>query len=208
MDRMLLGVFDGAPAAPWVLTLLVSRTARPDAADVEDTPTLEGLFRRHHGDVRRMVARLLGPGACPLDVEDLVQQVFVAVHGALPRFRGDAKPTTWLYGIASRTVLGYLRSRRRHRRMVESLEAMVEVQPSTTSNPEDDVLRRRALHRVWRALMTIKPKKRVVFILYEVEGLSGAEIARALEVKPATVHTRLYHARRELDAALDSEDFV
>lgn len=164
--------------------------------------TLESLFRDHVGDVHRIVARLLGPAASDSDVDDLVQQVFVAVHSALPRFRGDSKVTTWLYGIATRTVLGHLRSGRRHRRMVETLEAMTALLPAATAHPEDEAERRDSLRRVWRALMSIKPKKRVVFLLYEVEGLTGREIAEALDIRPATVHTRLYHARKELDAAL------
>lgn len=168
--------------------------------------SLEGMFRRHATDVYRIVARLLGPGASASDIEDLVQQVFVAAHGALPRFRGDCKPTTWLYGIATRTVLNHLRGRRRHRRMVESLEAMAEVLPSTTEDPESEVARRQSVQRIWQALMLIKPKKRVVYVLYEVEGLTGREIAEALRIKEATVHTRLYHARRELDTALAGKE--
>lgn len=184
-----------------VLASAVFERLRRVAAPAEG-PTVEELFRNHSDDVHRIVARLLGPGAAPADVEDLVQQVFVAVHRALPRFRGDSKPTTWLYGIASRTVLGHLRGRRRHRRMVETLEAMQAVAPAATAHPENEAAQRQALHRVWRALMSIKPKKRVVFILFEIEGLTGKEIADALDIKEATVHTRLYHARRELDAAL------
>lgn len=167
--------------------------------------TLEGLFREHAPDVHRIVARLLGPGASSADIEDLVQQVFIAVHGALPRFRGDSKATTWLYGITTRTVLTHLRGRRRHRRMVEALESMAQVLPPKNVDMETEVAHRQSLQTVWRALMQIKAKKRVVYVLYEVEGLSGKEIAAALQIKEATVHTRLYHARRELDAALLSQ---
>lgn len=189
-----------ALGGPW-LSSLVDPGVR-ERARLERTPTVEELFRRHSDDVRRIVARLLGPGAAPSDVEDLVQQVFVVVHGALPRFRGDSKPITWLYGIASRTVLTHLRGRRRHRKMVASLEVMTDLLPTATEHPETEASRRQALNRVWRALMTVSAKKRVVFILYEVEGLTGREIAEALQIKEATVHTRLYHARRDLDAAL------
>lgn len=175
--------------------------ARPRTSEL----TLEGLFRDHAPDVHRIVARLLGPGASPSDIEDLVQQVFIAVHGALPRFRGDSKATTWLYGITTRTVLNHLRGRRRHRRMVEALEAMTQVLPAKGADLEQEAAHRQALQHVWRALMQIKAKKRVVYVLYEVEGLSGREIAAALQVKEATVHTRLYHARRELDAALQAQ---
>ncbi len=190
----------------YVFASALGESDTPRAASARDGLTLEKLFRDHVDDVHRIVARLLGPAASDSDIDDVVQQVFLAVHSALPRFRGDSKVTTWLYGIATRTVLGHLRSGRRHRRMVETLEAMTQVLPSETAHPEAQAERREALQRVWRALMQIKPKKRVVFLLYQVEGLSGREIAEALDLRPATVHTRLYHARRELDAALAREE--
>ncbi|MCK6550764.1 RNA polymerase sigma factor [Myxococcota bacterium] len=168
-----------------------------------DPPTLEALFRAHVDDVHRIVARLLGPGASAADVEDLTQQIFLAVHRALPSFRGDSKPTTWLYGIASRMVITHLRNRRRHRRMIERLESEVlELPRAEPASAERRLAEREELRRVWSCLMELDPRKRVVFMLYELEGLSGKEIAEALELAEATVFTRLYHARRELLARL------
>ncbi len=163
--------------------------------------TVERLFRDHGEAVYRIVARLLGPTAPRADVEDLTQQVFVAAYGSLSRFRGEAAPSTWLYGIASRTVLRYLRSWRRHRRMIEALESIAE---PAVPQPDQVIGDREVLGRVWSCLLRIKPKKRLVYLLHEVEGLSGKEIAAALDVKEATVWSRLHHARRELDAMLEA----
>jgi RNA polymerase sigma-70 factor (ECF subfamily) len=178
----------------------VGRGAGSVEAVAEVAPTLEELFRRHAEDVHRLVWRMLGPGASRADVEDLAQQIFLAVHKALPRFRGESKPSTWLYGIATRTVYRELRSRTRHRRMVGALEAAIATAAPPVEHPLDQRLE---LIRVWRCLLQIKPKKRVVFVLHEIEGLSGKEIARALQLPEGTVHTRLYHARRELMALLE-----
>lgn len=167
----------------------------------EARPTLDALFRAHADDVHRIVRRLLGPGASEADVDDLVQQVFLAAHRALPRFRGDSKTSTWMYGIASRTVLHHLRSRRRYRAMIDRLEAVEWPVDCSEKRIED----RDELRRVWRALMRINPKKRVVFVLHEIEGLSGPEIATMLEVKEPTIRSRLHHARRELMAELAKE---
>lgn len=163
--------------------------------------SLEALFRAHSDDVRRLVGRLLGPGASRADVEDLVQQVFLHAQRALPRFRGDAKPYTWLYGIATRTVYEELRKRGRHRRMLSAVEAMAGVSELGVVSGDGEA--RAELARVWRALMKLDAKKRVVFLLHEVEGMSGREIAEALSIKEGTVHTRLHHARRELLGWLD-----
>src|SRR5688572_13322193 len=117
--------------------------------------TLEGLFRQHADDVHRIVRRLLGLGATEADVDDLVQQVFLAVHRALPSFRGESKTSTWIYGIASRTVLNHLRSWRRYRVMVARLEE----DPWPVERPDRQLESRDELRRVWRCLMRIKAKK-------------------------------------------------
>jgi RNA polymerase sigma-70 factor (ECF subfamily) len=163
--------------------------------------TLDALFRKHADDVHRIVRRLLGPGATEADVDDLVQQVFLAVHRALPRFRGESKTSTWIYGIASKTVLHHLRGRRRYQVMVARLEA-----DPWPIQPERQLESRDELRRVWRCLMQIKPKKRVVFVLHEIEGMSGPEIAEMLSTSEATVRSRLHHARRELMALLAKEE--
>jgi len=178
-----------------------ARPAQSEDAIGSEPPSLEGLFRSHADDVFRIVARLMGPGAGDADIEDVTQQVFVAAQRALPRFRGDSTPLTWLYGIATRVVLTHLRSIRRHRRLVGALEAV----PPASLDMQRHVEQREELRRVWRVLMRIKPKKRVVFVLHEIEGRSGREIAEALEIKEATVWSRLHHARRELVAGLRKE---
>lgn len=178
------------------------------ARDVSDGPKavldVDVLFRRHAARVYRMVASLVGPGASDEDVEDLTQEVFLTAHRALPRFRGESKVETWLYGIASRVVLTNLRSWRRHRRLKRALEA----EPTQAVGPdiERSAVHRQELWRVWRCLMGIKPDKRIVYLMYEVEGMSGKEIADALRIKEATVRTRLFHARRELAEALKRKE--
>lgn len=163
------------------------------------------LFRRHFEDVYRIVARLLGPGASDADIEDVVQQVFLQAHRSLPGFRGDSKTSTWLYGIASRVVLTQLRSWGRQRRLERAVEAEL-ASAYDARSPERAAADRQALARVWRALMKIKPKKRVVYVLFEIEGMSGEQIAEQLEVPVSTVWTRIHHARRELDRLLAKED--
>lgn len=172
---------------------------RQDAVPASEL-TLETLFRRHADDVHRMIRRLLGPGATEADVDDLVQQVFLHAHRALPRFRGESKTSTWLYGIATKTVLNFLRGRRRYRAMVERLDTAPALDRSDRRLEDRDELR-----RVWRCLLEIKPKKRVVFVLHEIEGLSAPEIAAMLDVGEPTVRSRLHHARRELMALLAEE---
>ena len=163
-------------------------------ARAEPALTIEILFERHGNQVFGIVASLLGPGASRADAQDVTQQVFMAAHKALPSFRGESAPLTWLYKIASRMVIEHLRTWRRQRRLAAALEA----EPVSRTNLEDVVSQREQLRHLWRALMKIKPKKRIVYVMYEIEGFSGKQIAEVLDLPEATVRVRLLHARREL----------
>ncbi len=176
-----------------------------EASAAASRPTIEGLFRQHGRDVYRIVRRLLGPQASAADVDDLSQQVFLAAHKDLPRFRGDAAPRTWLYGIATRVVLMHFRSWRRRLAALAAFADATRVTEAPPPTPDATFAERQELARVARGLEALKPEKRVVFVLHEVEGLSGKEIAAILSIPEATVFTRLYYARRELLAALARE---
>lgn len=180
---------------------LFARLSRGAAGEAEQR-TLERVVREHSDDVHRIVRRLLGPAANEADVDDLMQQVFLAAHRGLPHFRGESKMSTWLYGIASRTVLHYLRGRRRHRRLVAKLEE----QPSAVHRTEGQLESRDELRRVWRCLLELSPKKRVVFVLHEIEGFSGPEVAEMLAISEATMRSRLHYARSELGTLLGIEE--
>lgn len=182
----------------------IERAGRGTAAAREPL-TVDALFRAHGKDVYRIVRRLLGPGASPADVDDVTQQAFIAAHRDLSRFRGESTPMTWLYGIASKTVLMHLRSWRRRQRMIAAFAEQWLVEGRQEQSAETALAQRQELERVWRCLEKIKPKKRIVFLLHEIEGLSGKEIALALEIPEATVFTRLFHARKELIAGLKKE---
>ena len=158
--------------------------------------TVDALFRDYSADVYRIVGRLLGQGATPADVQDVTQDVFLAAHRSLDRFRGESKPLTWLYGVASHVVLNYLRSRRRHARLVAALET--EHRRPSAEDPHREIENRDQLRQVWRCLMDLSPDKRMLFVLHEVEELSHRDIAHMMGIKENTVRTRLFRARRAL----------
>ena len=188
---------------PLALATALGGDAAAPAVAPAARPTLEQLFERHAHDVGRLVTRLLGPGASRADAEDLTQQIFLAAHRALPRFRGESKASTWLYGIATRLVYREIRGWTRRRRMIATLEQMMTMSPSATEPHDRAVEQRQELARVWRHRLDIDAKKRLVLILHDLEGLTGPEIAQIMDLKEPTVHTRLYHARRELMARLE-----
>ena len=171
-----------------------------DASTTRPSLTLELIFQQHAQTVTRIIARLLGPGASEADVDDLCQQVFIAILRALPKFRGDSALTTWIYGISVRVVLQHLRGRRRYREMIDRFKATP--LPPPPPGVDETIEQRRAIERVWSVLLEMKAERRVVFVLSEIEGLTADEIARALEISEAAVRSRLRRARAELDRKL------
>jgi RNA polymerase sigma-70 factor (ECF subfamily) len=153
-----------------------------------------GSFYLEHVEfVRRVVARLLGPNG---DVNDLVQEVFLVALRKRVDFAGRAAPSTWLYGIARRIVMA-ARRRARLRRFF-GLDTASDCAHERT--PQQIFEHRESSQRLYALLDRISDKKRTVFILHEIEELSGETIARIVGCPLKTVWTRLHHARRELQA--------
>jgi RNA polymerase sigma-70 factor (ECF subfamily) len=148
------------------------------------------LYRAHFDFVHRVARRLGTPEA---EAEDVVHDVFVVVHRKLDTFEGG-RLTTWLYRITANVVSDRHR-RRRVRRAFEALRVWVGAEPD--ESPEQYAERRSAGRAVERVLERMSPKKREVFALFELEGLSGEEIAERVGCPVGTVWTRLHHARRD-----------
>jgi RNA polymerase sigma-70 factor (ECF subfamily) len=132
------------------------------------------------------------------ELEDACQEVFLVVHARLAEFEGRSSLRTWLYGIAVRVALNF---RRKLGRRQEELEA---VPPEGLAEPEQHELtvRRETLTLIERALAELDPDKREVFALYELEGMTMAEVASTLALPENTALYRLYAARDELRARL------
>jgi RNA polymerase sigma-70 factor (ECF subfamily) len=201
-----------ATALPVVLPVVAPRPTRAQAAASEDdgvvrraasgdAEAFRTLFVRHRSDVARLVYRMLNG---PSDLDDVVQEVFVQVFRSLKDFRGQSKFSTWLHRVTVNVVLMHRRSARS--RPVFTEEAPNElVADEGQSLPDEDADRRERMRAFQRLLARLADKKRVVFILHELEGLSPAEIADVVGAPVLTVRTRLFYARRELEAMLPEE---
>ncbi len=181
----------------------VRRQAR--LASVEAAPLdLAEVYRRHADDVGRWAARLAGPRA---DVEDLVHEVFLVVQRRLREFRGDAKLTTWLYEITVRIV----QQRRRRERWRRLLRERTAGGRDTADGPDElarvpadqptaleALERREATATLYAILDGVAEKYRTVLILFELEGLSGQEIAAITGTTLNNVWVRLFRAREKV----------
>ena len=141
-----------------------------------------------------------------VDAEDVVHQVFVKLPEIAPSYDGRANCRGWLCGIAVRLAMRHRRGAGRFRRMLGSFAHTLVGR--TSRDPEREAMGSQDMSALERALAALSEKKRVVFLLVEVEGLTAEDAARALGIPAATARTRLFHARKELQAALQEEGEV
>lgn len=130
------------------------------------------------------------------DAEDLAQEVFVVVARRMETFDGR-NLAGWIFRIASLTA-----KRNRRRRWFKYLFARRDDVPLESfewvgSGPAETLERREAQQQLAGVLAQMSEKLRTSFVLFEIEGYSGEEIAALLEIPVATVWTRLHHARRD-----------
>jgi RNA polymerase sigma-70 factor (ECF subfamily) len=152
-----------------------------------------GLHRRYHGTAVSVLRRL---GVPPSQLEDACQDVFVDVFHYLPRFRREADFRTWLYRIC----VSRARTARRRAKLAAVLGTLL---PFAGSGGNETIEGGQASRQLSRALDRLSEAERLVFVLFELEGLSGKEIADVIERPQATVFRRLHDARQHFKTALE-----
>jgi RNA polymerase sigma-70 factor (ECF subfamily) len=166
------------------------------------TDPLVELYARHASDVKRWARRLAGPSA---DLEDLLHDVFVIALGRRFTLGGEGSIKTWLFRITHNVV-----SRRRRRSIVRSLlfgrhQDEIAAAAASPSTPYEEIERRERHLRLYRALDALPDAYRTALILYEIEGLSGEEVAQLTGISLGTLWVRLHRGRAKLSACLSAE---
>lgn len=171
------------------------------AAASGDRHAFSELYQRHLDAVFALLTRLIGPVP---ERDDLIQQIFLDVHRALLRFRGDAAFSTFLHRIVVNVACEHLEQRRRARGRREPLEdRQLDALVAPGASPEDRVHHRGQLARVFTLLEELSPKRRAAFVLVAIERLPLEEAAALLDINAAAVKQRVLEARRELSRTLE-----
>jgi RNA polymerase sigma factor (sigma-70 family) len=160
--------------------------------DYEFEPAFERFYREHYAFVWRSARRMLA-GAGDDQVEDVIQDTWIAAYRRFESFNGQCRPTTWLFGILRNVARNHGRGERRRIRRVNAF-VVHEREQVRESGGSTGLLARSLLEKF---LGTLDDDKRAVFVLAELEGHSGREIAEALRINSNTAHSRLRAARRE-----------
>jgi RNA polymerase sigma-70 factor (ECF subfamily) len=164
----------------------------------EQAERLSGLFDDHADRLYR-IARRLVPHAD--DALDLVQDTFLRAAGSPASIpRGVQGEEAWLVRI----LVNVRRDqwRREQVRKRHDVETRQSVAPER--DPEQAIVIRTI---VWRALDVLSPRRRAVVVMYELEGLSVAEIASVIGINAVTVRWHLARGRRELAKQIKLEEF-
>ena len=165
------------------------------------------LVRRYQDRVYRLVRRIVGD----LEAEDALQETFISAWRALPRFKGDAAFSTWLYRIATNAALMRLRKRRPD---VVSLDAPLkdsEGEATTiaqeirdwSATPDEELIDDETREAMEEAIAALPDDWRVAFLLRDVEEMSNTDAAAALEVSVPAFKARVHRARLFLRDRLD-----
>ncbi len=197
---------------------------KPDA-DPQD-PTDEELVERvQAGDTRafdvlvtRYKAKIYGTlyhmTSNHEDAADLLQDTLIRIFKAIPRFRRDARFSTWVYKITVNGAINFQRSSKRRDRQTFSLDEMDLDKPEEDSlkdlvsselriNEEDREDRVRRLQVILNeAIQSLSEHHRAAVVMHDVQGMTHAQIAEILDVPEGTVKTRLFHAHRLLQKKL------
>lgn len=165
-----------------------------------DTAALGALYDRHGAQTAGFLRRILktsGP-----EVFDLLQATFLEAQQSARRFRGHSRVSTWIMGIAANIASHHTRGEQRRRRAEFVLTAEPEIRVKT---PGDEVESRQLLLRLSAGIDALPSELRVVYVLCELEEVTGKAAARALHMSEPMLWRRLHDAKVFLRQFIDGE---
>lgn len=179
-------------------------------AQAGDDSAFEELITRHKKTLYGAIYHMTSNHE---DASDLLQDTLMRAYRALPRFRADAKFSTWIYRIALNVTINFLRQARNRARKLSlddlDMDAveMLMLEDSTGGNtkkqPEEREQELRELQLILnQAIQELSEKHRTVVVMHDIQGKTHMEISQILKVPEGTVKTRLFHAHKILQKKL------
>lgn len=191
-----------AESVPLLERLLLRRLQRGDARAFQE------LVRRHQDRVFSICLRMLGDAS---EAEDICQDVFLAVHRHLPRFRGDSRLSTWIFRVTRNHCLNRLKYLERRGSdgdaALDRLDAgaLSSALVTAPEGPERALLAAEQRRLVHEALLRLSAEHRLLVVLRDIEGLAYEDIARVTALPVGTVKSRLHRARAALAGQLEAD---
>lgn len=165
--------------------------------------TVAELYDRCAPQVERWARRLAGPR---FDAEDLLHDIFLIVLRRRHEFRGEAKLSTWLFRITEQVVRWRRRNDTLRRWLLGRHGQDLPDAHRKAPTPVEEVERRERTISLYRGLERLPEKQRTVLILFDLEGLSGEQVAALTGAEVGTVWVQLHRARTKLADILGAEE--
>jgi len=177
-----------------------SSPAQPLLRCVEgDRSAWRQLHRQYYPVAAAFLRKL---GVHERDLDDACQEVFLQMFRYLSRFRGEADPKTWLYRLC---ITQARRARLKHR-VSHALSNVLALLPREALVSTPSFSEPAAKRRIEAALARLSEKERAAFVLYEMEGVAGKQVASIVGCKEATLWRRLHYARQVFREALEATE--
>jgi RNA polymerase sigma-70 factor (ECF subfamily) len=179
-----------------------------ERARAGDVDAFEQIYRQEAGRVYALCLRMSGDAS---RARELTQSVFVRAWDRLASFRGDSQLSSWLHRIAVNEMLIQARTDRRRRARVVLAEDETRVRASGYSGAQIDAPEQHAITQpvdtearidLERAIASLPPGARTVFVLHDIEGYKHEEISRMTGSAEGTLRAQLHRARKLLMEAL------
>ncbi|HET7437790.1 MAG TPA: RNA polymerase sigma factor [Thermoanaerobaculia bacterium] len=154
-----------------------------------DSKVFEEIYRRYGDRMKSIAFNHLGTTA---DAEDAVQETFLKIHRAASTYTGEASFATWIFRILVNTCYDLLRKRRRRIEEAPIDDTFDSIKRSAAT--VDDA-KRMTLRKM---LDELPEQRRSVFMLFEIEGLSHAEIGEVLGISEGNSKWILFATKKEL----------
>jgi RNA polymerase sigma-70 factor (ECF subfamily) len=164
-----------------------------------DRAAFAALVRAHQDEVYTLARRLVGD---PHLAADVAQETLIRAWRAIPRFRGDARLSTWLYRITVNTAWTHRKRVRRHQ--VSSIDEHLDLAaPYDSQHPEVAGESFELRGRLRDALDRLPDSQREVVVLKDIYGWSHADIAQSMGISVTAAKVRLHRARAKLARDLE-----
>ena len=224
LDGPLVDVLDGSLLLLPLLLGLLGDEDEPDAAAEVDPPVVDspdhelvravldgdataykGLVERYQGRIYNVIYGMVRNRE---DARDLTQDAFVKAYKNLSRFRFGSSFYTWICRIGMNVAIDHLRKQKVRKAQEFDDGVATKGQGGVISighmrgDPSRELSRKRIHARILEELDKLPELQRQVIVLREVEGLAYKEIAEVMDIPEGTVMSRLYYARKKLQAAL------
>jgi RNA polymerase sigma-70 factor, ECF subfamily len=167
-----------------------------DRAKRGDAESFEALYGLHKRRVYSLCLRMTGNTA---EAEDLTQEAFLQLYRKIATFRGESAFSTWLHRLAVNVVLMHLRKKGLPEVSLEETMEPQEDGPKKDVGARDNVLAG-SIDRVnlERAIESLPPGYRIIFVLHDIEGYEHNEIAEMMGCSIGNSKSQLHKARMKL----------